>query len=92
MLFINYVLQIVAEFLTVQEKHQTKSDEKSSLILKLVITQFLNNAIIYFIVSLLNNKPYTAPAGLIYQINSIILLSGVIQIWINLVYPMALWK
>ncbi len=50
------------------------------------MSQFINTAFIYYIISLINNKTnddLMSAAGLIYQISSLITTSGAIQILSN---------
>ena len=87
-LIINYLLQLAVYEFVEREKHETKTKEKESLIIKLVIVQFINTAFIYYVISLINNKTnddLMSASGLIYQVSSLITTSGVIQIFMNLV-------
>ena len=67
----------------------TKTDEIISLIVKTVIAQFLNTAIIYYILSLIidfllaNNYELYFDDGLVVNISSLIVISGAIQIGTN---------
>lgn len=87
-LLINFGLQTLSYKLTEWEHHQNKSNEKFSLTVKLVITQFLNTAIIYFILSLIRQENKTglmSQEGLVFQVSSLIVTSGVIQIIMNMI-------
>ena len=53
---INKVLSSNIEEFTDSERHQTKSDKISQLIIKTVISQFLNIAILYSIIYLMVPK------------------------------------
>jgi hypothetical protein len=50
---INYVISYAVQILADMEQHKTKSDRMWQLILKIVITQFLNTSIIYSILYLI---------------------------------------
>jgi hypothetical protein len=70
----------------------TKTDEIISLIVKTVIAQFLNTAIIYYIISLIANiflfddiESPLGENGLVMNITSLIAVSGAIQICTNFV-------
>ena len=69
----------------------TKTDEIISLIVKTVIAQFLNTAIIYYIISLIDIvlskdiKSSIDDNGLVVNITSLIVISGAIQIVTNFV-------
>lgn len=52
-LTINTFLKFFAQNLTVWERHQTKSDEQLSLIIKMVLSQFINTVLIYYFASLI---------------------------------------
>lgn len=55
-LAINFFLQTLSYILTESEQHQDKSSEKLSLIIKLVLTQFFNTAIMYYLLSILRQE------------------------------------
>lgn len=87
-LLINFGLQTLSYKLTEWEHHQNKSNEKFSLTVKLVITQFLNTALIYFILSVIRQENKTglmSQEGLVFQVSSLIVTSGVIQIIMNII-------
>jgi len=50
---INMILAAVIKMLTVSEKHQTMTNYTFSLLIKNIIAQFLNTAIIFYIISLI---------------------------------------
>lgn len=50
--FINTVLTWTIKYQTKGEVHKTQTDHITSLIIKLVLAQFFNMAIIYYIVSI----------------------------------------
>ena len=87
---INFGLEIAIQKLTEYERHMTKTDEILSLIVKTVIAQFLNTAIIYYVISLiadnilLNDSTSLGDNGLVVNVVSLIAVSGAIQIALNL--------
>ena len=94
-LLINEVLSLVVYAFVKWEKHQTLAKEKFGLVFKLAISQFLNTALIYYIISVLNsetNDELLSGSGLVYQISTLITTSGIIQILVNLVYPSHIMK
>jgi hypothetical protein len=63
------------------EKHQTKTKQLISLITKTLIGQFLNNAIIYFLLSFRNPpQNYLMEGGLVSQVSNLVIISGLISI------------
>lgn len=94
---INYLLEIFSLYLTKWEKHQTKSDEKLSLTFKLVTSQFINTALIYYFISKIlhqdDKDELLSQEGLVFQISSLVLLEGLIDIAMNLFYidPLSLY-
>ena len=91
---INFLLADFIAKLTASENHKTKTDYIVSLMVKTVIAQFVNTAIIYYIVSVV--EKLTLPAdqtspldenGLVASITSLIAVSGVIQIVLNIIQP-----
>ena len=86
-LTINYFIQLFVYKFASWERNVAKTDEKFSLVLKLVYSQFVNTAFIYYFVSLINNKTnddLLSASGLVYQVSSLITTSGVINIISNL--------
>lgn len=64
------------------------ANAKSSLCAKLLITQFLNTAMIYLALSLIRDDDENAlmsEQGLVYQISTLMVLSGFIQIFNNFI-------
>lgn len=57
---------------------------------KVVVSQFLNTAIIYYISSTMTHLPYLSKEGLIVQASSLFITSAIIQVVINAVNPSAL--
>lgn len=82
-LVINNLLSMVIKELTTFEKHQTGTDHNLSLVIKLLISQFFNTAMIYYIISKILPKPMLSSAGLVVTITSLITVSGFIQIATN---------
>ncbi len=82
---INYGIGYVVQNLTSFEKHQTRTNHLTSLVVKLLISQFINNALVYYIVTVISNRPYMTSAGLIVQVSFLIVFSGFINIAMNAV-------
>jgi hypothetical protein len=92
-LVINYVLSLVVYEFAKWESHYTYTREKFALVLKLAVSQFVNTALIYYIISVFadkDNDDLLSASGLVYQITSLITTSGIIQIFSNLAYPSAI--
>lgn len=89
---INYILSFVIQKVTEFEKQKTKTDQIISLITKTVAAQFLNTAVIYYIISIAatnflppeKNSPLS-DTGLVMKVTSLIAVSGFIQIMTNFV-------
>jgi hypothetical protein len=56
------------------------------MIIKTVITQFFNTAVIYYIISLVMPSPLLSDKGIVLQVTSLIVISGFIQIITNIIY------
>jgi len=52
---------------------------------KLLITQFVNYAFIYYLITLLFKRPIMSSAGLIMQVSSLLVVSGAFKIVKNAV-------
>ena len=57
----------------------------------MVFTQFVNTVVIYYFVSLIihneTKSKLLSQEGLVFQISSLVVTSGIIQIFVNFVYP-----
>lgn len=88
-LVINKFLEVFSYGLTSWERHENRSNEKLSLTIKLLVTQFINTVLIYYFISLIVNQETNwamlSQEGLIFQISSLVVTSGFIQIVTNLV-------
>ncbi len=91
-LVINYFLSLIVKQLTEYEKHQTKSNFVFSHIVKVVITQFINTSIIYYVSSDIAKSPYLSEEGLVIQVSSLFLTSAIIQVILNLINFSAIIK
>lgn len=101
-LALNAFLSTLVTLLTNWERHQSKAHAKSSLVGKLLIMQFLNTAIIYLALSYIRDEDETgimSKEGLIFQISNLLIMSGFIQIFNNVVntdfilrWVLLLWK
>lgn len=60
---------------TVYEKHETKTNFQLSFMLKLLISQFITTAIMYYVISLIFPGYMWEQSGLIPQMSSLILFS-----------------
>jgi hypothetical protein len=91
---INFLLAAVIEKLTDWERHKTKTDYIVSLMIKTIIAQFLNTAVIYYIISVTaalllpdsENSPLDEN-GLVMEVTSLVAVSGIIQIVMNALQP-----
>ena len=84
-LAINYILYIIIIELTNYESHKTRTSHLLSLIIKLLVSQFANTALIYYIISRIMQEHFLSSAGLVIQVTSLIAVSGVIQIVMNFI-------
>jgi hypothetical protein len=89
-LVINSMLSIIVKHLTEYERHQTKSNYLFSHIIKVVMTQFINTTILYYVSSTMTHSPYLLEEGLVIQVSSLFLTSAIIQIFLNLLNPSAI--
>ena len=76
----DFVLAYIIDYLTVNERHETKSEELHSLVLKNVIAQFLNTAFMYYVLFLVFDAKHMGLNGVIEQVMSLVTVSGVIKI------------
>lgn len=58
----------------------------------MVVSQFLNSAILYFVISRVLKDSFTNKVGLVLQMTSFIIISGFINIGYTLLNPSALWR
>lgn len=77
---INQILAYTVEILADSEKHKTKSDRVGSLILKIVISQFLNTSIIYSILYLIKPANPLSTIGIVNKVGSLIVVSGIFNL------------
>jgi len=63
--FINFILSHSIELLANVEKHKTKSDRLTSLIFKIIVTQTINTAFVYYIIWLITPSNPLGKAGLV---------------------------
>jgi hypothetical protein len=69
------------------ERHKTKSERTGQLIIKIVITQTINTSIIYSILFVLHPSNPLGPYGLVLKINSLVVISGLINVIWMIVNP-----
>ena len=84
---IGWILQLIIYALVVWERHRTITDAKLSLVRKIVVSQFINNALIYFIVFEVRGGKFSDiddRIGLINQISWLLVISANLQIFFNI--------
>lgn len=69
--------------LAVSEKHKSKEHENFSIVMKLLITQFINTALIYFIVACVIPIPLLGKTGIVVQITTLFVTTNLIEIFMN---------
>jgi len=72
------------------EKHKTKSERLRSLVFKTIVSQAVNTCFIYGIIHLI--KPsfnILSSYGLVYQLVSLVIVSGVVTLLLQLFLPFA---
>ena len=84
---INFILSYSIDLLSTMERHKTKSDRLSSLILKNIITQFINTSIIYSILYLIRPSNPLGAFGLYSKISSLVIVSGFISVALQIFIP-----
>lgn len=62
---VNWLLSEGLDVLTEMERHKSKTDRMSSLIIKNVIAKFLNTTVIYFILYQMNPTNLVSKDGLV---------------------------
>lgn len=85
---INTFLSFLVYILTDWERHQSMANQKASLVAKLLVTQFINTAMVYIALSKIrgdDSNELMSEQGLVYQISSMLVLSGFINILTNLI-------
>ena len=78
--FVNGFLESTNSTITVYEKHETKTNYQLSFMLKLLISQFLTTAIMYYVISLIFPGAMWEESGLIPQMSNLILVSSFMPI------------
>ena len=89
---INFILSYSMELLADMEKHKTKSDRLTSLIFKIIVTQTINTAFIYYIIWLMNPSNPLGKAGLVQNVFNLVLVSGFISVVLQIFPPSYLAK
>ena len=56
-LVVNYGISVVNSGLTRYEQHKTRTEELTALIVKMLISQFINTAFIYYLITKINYRP-----------------------------------
>lgn len=80
---VNYILGKVIKFLTDRERHESKTKYMISMVIKMFISQFLNTAGMYFLLSFNQGNHYLLNDGLVVQISNLMIISGLISIPLN---------
>jgi hypothetical protein len=83
--FINEGIAMINSELTKYEQHKTRTRLLTRQIIKMLSTQFINTAIIYYLISTIKGKPLMSSTGLVLQISSLLAVSGIMQIGLNLI-------
>ena len=83
--FINEGIAMINSELTKYEQHKTRTRLLTRQIIKMLSTQFINTAIIYYLISTIKRKPLMSSTGLVLQISSLLAVSGIMQIVMNLI-------
>jgi len=84
---INFILSSSIELLSDMEKHKTKSDRLSSLIIKIIVTQTINTSFIYFILYILTPTNPLGKAGLVKNVSDLVIVSGFISVVLQIFPP-----
>ena len=89
---VNYTLAWGLGELNVYERHKTKTEELSSLILKNITSKFFNTAFIYALIYYFGPKiNFLAANGLVYTIVSLILINAGINLALEFFQPFLLY-
>lgn len=85
---VNIGLSFAMDKLTESERHTSKTNHYASLIIKNAFAQFLNTAVIYYIISLLHPEidPLTEN-GIVVKIMSLVAANGFIEVFWNMMSP-----
>jgi hypothetical protein len=89
---INFILSYSIELLADMEKHKTKSDRLTSLIIKIIVTQTINTAFIYYIIWVMTPTNPLGKAGLVKNILDLVIVSGFISVVLQIFPPSYLAK
>jgi len=84
---VNSFLESVLPKVTEYEKHETKTYYQLSFMLKLLISQFINSVLMFFILSLVFPMPMWSPAGLLPQMANMFVVSALMMSLMSLVSP-----
>ena len=77
---VNGFLESTISNITAYEKHETKTNYQLSFMLKLLISQFITTAIMYYVISLIFPGNMWEQSGLIPQMSNLILVSTFLPI------------
>ena len=80
---VNSALYFAINNLTHFEKHKTRTDHYATFMIKLVISQFINSAINWLIISFIYPSDILSSTGLAVKITNFIAISGLTSIPLN---------
>lgn len=91
-LLVNYGLGYLAHILTSAQKRKTRTDYSFSVLIKIFLTKLINTIMLYFFIALLLRNEqlesqFMGPNGLVFQISTLITVTGVIHVIKSLIYP-----
>lgn len=91
-LTVNKILEAIIYKLTREEKHLTKTNETISLLIKLVLSQFINTALLNYYLALTIDTTFTSNIGLVIQITTLIVASSAWKIVKSLCPPAHIFR
>lgn len=89
---INFILSYSMEILADAEKYKTKSGRLSSLVIKIIVTQTINTAFIYYTLWLMSPSNPLGKTGLYKNVFDLVLVSGFIGVFLQMFPPIYLVK
>ena len=89
---INSLLYYVIVTLNRMERHKTRTDHYATFIVKLVISQFINSAMNWLIISFIYPSDMLSSTGLATKIANFIAISGLTSIPLNAINTNWLFK
>ncbi len=89
---INYFLSEVIQIMAKSEKHTTKSNEVSSLIVKSTVAQTLNTLFIYLFIYFMKPSNPLGPYGLVSKVVGAAIVTAAITPVLEIIQPAKLLK